>query len=306
MRKRGYGSLIWGGMLIILGLLLLLDNLDVLGDWDAPVWSLILAAFGLFFLVLYGVDRTQWWALIPGLVILGIAAAVFLAEQDLVEGYIVATIILTGVSLPFLLIFVSDRQHWWALIPALTMAGVAAGVFLEGIGAIGGEAVGGFVVGGISLGFVSIYLIDRQQWWALIPGGIMGVVAFFLLLATAADLVFPAALILLGLLLLRSNLGRGRRRRRRAAPVRKSVPSIDVGDLERSVEAAQPEKKRLPTLEEQIAAAIADESEVPAIPPTKETTVAEAEPDKPEPAADVPPGPEMPEPPEVPAGPEVQ
>ena len=179
MRERGYGALVWGGLLILLGLLLLIDNLELMGDWDVPVLSLMLGALGMIFLAIFVNDRAQWWALIPGLVILGIAVAVFLAERDLVPDFAVATIILAGVGLPFLLIFFTDRQHWWVLVPAMTMGGIAMGIFFEGIGAIGEGVVGGFVVGGISLGFLSIYLIDRKQWWALVPGGAMGIVAFF-------------------------------------------------------------------------------------------------------------------------------
>lgn len=300
MRKRGNSSLIWGGLLIVLGLLILVENLDLLGDWDAPFWSLILGAIGLIFLTTYLRDRKQWWALIPGLVILAIAVAVFFAEQDLVADYLVATIILAGVGLPFLMIFLADRQHWWALIPAMTMLGITAGVFLEGIGAIGEPAVGGLAVGGISLGFVSIYLIDRKQWWALIPGSIMGIVAFFLLLAAAARFIWPAALILLGLLLLRGSLRGGRR----AAPPARApepAPSIDIREMDQAVEAAQPDRESLPTLEEQIEAALAEEAEA-----ADETQDEALKPDEPELHTEMSPAPEIPEPPEVPSGPEVK
>jgi hypothetical protein len=163
--------------------------------------------------------------------------------------------------------------------------------------------VGGLAVGGISLGFVSIYLIDREQWWALIPAGIMGVLAFFLLLATAARFVWPAALIVLGLLLLRSNLGGSRRRARRAPLPPAPIPSIDTAELDRTVEATEPERERLPTLEQQIADAIAEESAAP-LPAEAADQAPETE--KPEPPADMPATPEMPEPPEVPAGPEIE
>ncbi len=292
MRKRGYSSLIWGGLLIVLGLGFLIENLDLLGDWNAPVWSALLGAFSLIFLVTYINDRKQWWALIPGLVILGIAVAVFFAEQDLVEGYFVATIILAGVGLPFLLIFITDRQHWWALIPGLTMTATAAAVLFEGAGAIGGEAVGGMVVGGISLGFIAIYLIDRRQWWALIPGGMLGIVAFFLLLATATRFVWPVTLILLGVLLLRGSLRGGRRRPTPAIRLAGPPPPPDLEPVQ-TAEASKRERKRLPTLEEQIDAAIAEAPE------------GAQEEELPEPRADMPAAPEMPEPPEVPPGPEV-
>jgi len=283
MKKHGYSSLIWGGLLVILGLGFLAENLDLLGDWNAPVGSLVLGAISLMFLAIFVGDREQWWALIPGLVMLGVAVAVFFAEQDLIADHVVATIILAGVGLPFLLIFIMDRSHWWALIPGMTMSGIAAAVFFEGAGAISDEAVGGLVVGGIALGFLSIYLIDRQQWWALIPGGIMSTVAFFLLAAAATDLIWGVLLILLGLLLLRGSLGGGRRRERRSSPPGEPLPSIDAGELNRAVKATK--RERLPTLEEQIAAAV-------------------AEGEKGAPPDVMPPAPEMPEAPQAPPPPD--
>jgi hypothetical protein len=253
MRRRGSAPLVWGGLLIILGLLLLAENLGWLGSLQTPFWSLLLGAAGLFFLVTYIGDRKQWWALIPGLTLVGVAVAIFLAEGELVADHVVAAIILTGVGLPFLLIFVFDRQHLWALIPALTMAGVALGVSLEGAGIINGTAVAGFVLGGIRLGFVSIYVIDRQSWWVLIPGGIVGTIAIFFLIAAAARFIVPLAIILFGLLLLLRAMGGYRREPATfyTAPPRPASDSAVV------------QSQGLPTLEEQIEAAISEESEVP-------------------------------------------
>ena len=278
MQKRAYHSLIWGGLLIALGLALIANNMGWLGDWNVPVWSLILGAFSLIFLVTYLSDRTQWWALIPGLVILGIAVAVFLAEEDLVSGEIVATFILGGIGLPFLLIFVTDRRHWWALIPGMTMSGIALAVLLEGLGLISDTAVAGIIVGGVSLGFLSIYLADREQWWTLIPGGIIGTVALFLLMATVIEFVWPVALILLGLFLLRGSLGR---KQRRSSPSAVRVPSPPA-----PAKPTQPKRQRTPTLEEQIEAAIAEESE--GIEDAEIINETEPEPEQPEPQTPAP------------------
>jgi hypothetical protein len=279
MQKSGY-RLIWSGLFIVLGLALLADNLDLLGDWNAPVWSLMLGAISLIFLVTYISDRRQWWALIPGLTILGTAVGVFLAEQDLVEGYWVASIILAGVGLPFVLIFFADRRQWWALIPGMTMCGIAVGVGLEGANVISDEAVGGVIVGGIGLGFLSIYLVDRRQWWALIPGGILGTIAVFLLLAAVAEFVWPLLLILLGVLMLWNNMGGGRRGRRRQERRARRAPAPPP------VKPVKVERPRIPTLEEQIQEAL------------DEKAVTDVEP--------VPDAPEIPQAPDVPAPPEVE
>jgi len=95
-------------------------------------------------------------------------------------------------------------------------------------------------------------------------------------------------------------VGRGRQQPRPVVPSREPGPSIDVGELNGAVETSKPERKRLPTLEEQIEAAIAEEPET-----VEETVIEEAETEEPEPPTDMPPAPEMPEPPEVPPGPKV-
>lgn len=267
MNYRKSGSQIWGTLLILIGLVLLADNLGVLEQWEIPVASLILGSISLVFLGVFVHDHEHWWALIPGMVTGVIAVAVLAAERGLIADYVVGASIVGGVGLPFLLIFLLDRDHWWALIPGMTMIGIAAAIFLEGIGVIGGPATGGLIVGGVALGFLSIYLVDRQQWWALIPGGATGIVAFFLMLAAASRFIWPVAIILTGLLMLRGSLrGGGRPRQVTHEP----PPPIDTAELDRAVDAARPE--RLPTLEEQIEAALAEEepSEPPPLSPDEE------------------------------------
>jgi hypothetical protein len=201
------------------------------------------------------------------------------------------------------LIFLIDRQHWWALIPGLTMTGSAVAIFLEEVNLISGEAVGGIIVGSIGLGFLLIYVVDRRQWWALIPGGVLGTVAFFLLLATSAGFIWPVLLIVLGLLLLRGSLGDRRRASRQITAPAAPAPAPDLDAPAQAVKIAKPERRRLPTLEEQIEAAIADMPEVPA--EVDGISAPAAEGDEDQPPADMPQAPEVPKPPEVPSGPDV-
>ncbi len=267
MHKRDYGRLIWGGFLVALGLLLLVDNLGFLGDLEGLVWSLGLGFVSLVCVILYLRDRQQWWVLIPGLALAGIALGIFLDWADVTTGDINGALVTGGIGLAFLLVFVSDRRNLWALIPAMTMGGIGLAVFLEEIDLISDAAVAGIIVGGVAMGFISIFLYDRKHWWALFPGVPIGTVAFFLLVASAAELICPTLLILLGLLMLWGNLSGGLRRRPR--PKRKPA---------RSRPQKEPARQRTPTLEQEIDQALAEDDEpgslddlppLPELPPTE-------------------------------------
>lgn len=110
-------------------------------------------------------------------------------------------------ALAFLAIYISNREHWWALIPGSALAGIAGILFLEWLSPALENAIGGpLFLGTMALGFLLIYITDRQHWWAIMPGGIMltlaavagldfllggdaGAVVFFLGLAATFGLV---------------------------------------------------------------------------------------------------------------------
>lgn len=74
----------------------------------------------------------------------------------------------------FISVFVQNRGNWWALIPGMTLLSVATLITLDRIAPRLGEVVGGSIVlGGIGLSFLLIYLVDRTNWWAIIPMGVM-------------------------------------------------------------------------------------------------------------------------------------
>jgi len=95
-------------------------------------------------------------------------------------GLWVAIFLVGGVA--FLLLYLSNREQWWALIPGFTLLGIGGQI------AIGLPLLrifsfldGAIVLGGISLAFLAIYATQRSQWWALIPGGILASIAAMIL-----------------------------------------------------------------------------------------------------------------------------
>jgi hypothetical protein len=195
---------LWGVLLIIGGIIFLLDNLGIFTIGEA-FWGVILGIGAIGFLSVYLSNRENWWALIPGMILLSVSAliiinAIFPGDTGALGGVIV----LGGIGLAFLLIYLTNRENWWAIIPAGVMLTLSVVVLL-------GEAFSGIEVGGIfflglglTFGLVAIIPTPHGQMkWAFIPAGIMIVMG---LLITAAlspliNYIWPSALILAGLLL---------------------------------------------------------------------------------------------------------
>ena len=86
-------------------------------------------------------------------------------------------------GLVFLTVFIGDRQHWWALIPGIILLAIGSLIFLDAVSPQATERLGGVIVlGGIGLAFLIVYLVNRANWWALIPAGVMFTLAAVALL----------------------------------------------------------------------------------------------------------------------------
>ena len=128
-RKLG---IVWGGLLILLGGLLLVETFIDLNAW---VWVGALTIAGLGVYGVYATDRSERWLLVLSYAMLAIALMVALITLDILRDSLVATYVLTAIALPFLYVYLTDRIHWWAVIPAyiLLAIGVMVGLIEGGI-----------------------------------------------------------------------------------------------------------------------------------------------------------------------------
>jgi hypothetical protein len=194
----------WGVLLIIGGIIFLLENLGILAIGGA-FWGVILGVAAVGFLSVYLSNRENWWALIPGMVLLSVSVLIILNTIFPGDtGALGGVIVLGGIGLAFLLIYLTNRENWWAIIPAGVMLTLSVVVLL-------GEVISGFEVGGIfflglGLTFAVVAVLPTphgQMKWAFIPAGIM--IAMGLLITAALspliNYIWPVALILAGLLL---------------------------------------------------------------------------------------------------------
>ncbi len=205
MKKLLESRLLWGTLLILLGVLFLLENLNLLrvSDW---LWVLLIGVGGLIFIGVFLRSRQNWWALIPGLTLLGVALGIGLETfaPNLAERW-QGAIVLGSIGLSFALIYTIDRRHWWAIIPFGVLFTLAGVVVLEGF--FPETQTPGFFFLGLGLTFVLVALLPTQQGdmrWAWIPASILLLMGVIFIAAMEQALVFlwPAALILLGVYLI--------------------------------------------------------------------------------------------------------
>ena len=196
----GKQGMMWGGLLILVGVALLVEGYIDLSAW---AWVALLIAAGFLAFGAYLTDRSEWALLIPAYVMWAIALLVALIELNVLRDESVATFVLAVIALPFLVAFLRDRAQWWLLIPAYALLAVGVMVGLIGAGVLDDLLVPAYVMFAIAIPFFVVYARDRKQWWFLIPGGIMAVIGLSFLLAEAAiEYVAAAALILVGVWLL--------------------------------------------------------------------------------------------------------
>jgi hypothetical protein len=186
-----------GGALILLGVLMLLQRFNIFSGAVDIFWGAIFLLGGAYFLYRFVLDiRGEWWALIPGFALIGVGASVVLPGQW--SGF--SFLGFLGIS--FVAIYLSNRQRWWAIIPGgvlITLGFVAALADMYGA-----RETGGIFFLGLGLTFLLVAVLASMQW-AYIPGVIlllMGAALGYTPFEGALNYVWPAALILIGLLLI--------------------------------------------------------------------------------------------------------
>lgn len=77
-------------------------------------------------------------------------------------------------GLVFLMVFILNTDHWWALIPGFILLGIGIIIFMNrSMETIADLWSGAVFLGMAGLAFMLIYITHRQQWWAIIPGGVL-------------------------------------------------------------------------------------------------------------------------------------
>jgi len=198
--------ILWGVLLIAGGVLFLLESLGIVTVGDI-IWPILIGIASLVFLFIFlTAPQSNWWAAIPGFVLLGLTGTIALDELAPAVGETWSgSLFLGGIALAFWVIYLVNTDYWWAVIPGgvlLTLA-VVAGLseVMEGV------EMGGVFFFGLGLTFGLLAFLPTPEGrlkWALIPAIVLLVMGA-LVTAAAAQLInylWPALMILGGLYLL--------------------------------------------------------------------------------------------------------
>jgi hypothetical protein len=109
-------------------------------------------------------------------VVLIFAGILLFAQQ---AGYIggqwddaLLTLVFGAGTIYFASFYFNDKNKWWPALVAFLLFGVTAANLLEiFLPNVGGGYAGPLLLFTFGIGFLSVFAINRQNWWAIIPGG---------------------------------------------------------------------------------------------------------------------------------------
>jgi hypothetical protein len=192
---------LFGGLLVLAGVVFILQQLL---NW--PVGgvfiSMLFAAGAIVFLFVFLQNHAKWWALIPGLTLLGLALVTALGKlAPVFNAHFGGAIFLGSIALAFILIFLFHRNLWWAVIPGGVMTTLAImSVFPAGNGFL----TGGFFFLGIGATFAVLGLlpIGKKDKWPWIPAAVCVILGTLIMIGSGALANSVFGLVWAGLFLL--------------------------------------------------------------------------------------------------------
>lgn len=203
---------LFGLLLVVLGIGLLLVQLDIL-DEPEYILSALFFACGAALFASFLRTRQTWKILISGF-FLFLGVVLLNEAADLFPDELIGTLFLWMLAVAFFSAFFINRSQWWAIIPGGMLLSIGLLVAGEAYDVAEDEILAAIMMIGFGLTFLVLYLLRNSRMrteWAIWPSGVFFAIAGIILFQELAprrlifsfhsDLLLPLLFIFVGILL---------------------------------------------------------------------------------------------------------
>jgi hypothetical protein len=195
--------LLLGGALLGIGVLSLLNNLELFQMREEYVLSLIFAGCGAvlmqhgsptFLSISKGKSGPRKWTFYLGSALVIVGAVIFIAEARFLPDEMIGTLWLWLGAGVLYRVYQRNAKNWWTLLFAGPMLVIGAVVLLEGFRLVRGDTIGVLIMLGFAGTFAYVYSLrapERKLDWAKYPALGFFLIAVFILLANQLEGAIP-------------------------------------------------------------------------------------------------------------------
>ena len=205
MQKFIRSRIVWGILLILAGVVALLVNIGFVGSKNFFWIVLSILGAGFFFSFLVE-NKRNWWALIPGISLIGVTLVNLVGWiSPSVQQQWGETIQFAMIGISFIIVYLYDRDQWWAIIPAGILFSLSAVAGLDR--SVTDRESSGIFLLGLGLTFLLLAILPNKAGkmaWAWIPAFILMIVGTIVMI-TAGQLIgyiVSVVIIVIGILLI--------------------------------------------------------------------------------------------------------
>lgn len=210
--KSKYPHIIIGMVIILVGILVLLHNLQFIYVSEQMIWGIGFIILGSFFIYFYRQTASKKSILIPGILFFLLGFFTILDSLFSIPEALIGTLVLWITGTIFIAIYLNKNSSWWAVIPGGILVLVGVIVALDAFRLLTGSILWFVFFSGISLIFWFLFLIKDQTnklSWAIYPAFLIMIFSFFILSIVLenrfGDVLFPISIISCGVYFLIKN-----------------------------------------------------------------------------------------------------
>ena len=171
--------LVIGMLIIILGIIALLGNLNIFPNWDHFLGGALLLSAAGFFVYIYQRNTSHWALLLPCFVLAALGAGVVFAQFFPARADLIGSFLFFSVFAFFAYVFLLDDRHWWAVTPAGFSFSLGTLILVNSLHLVNSDYGGVILLSGVGLTFLYLWGLHRGGLtfrWAIWPAA-----AFFAL-----------------------------------------------------------------------------------------------------------------------------